>query len=97
MKYDVDADFDAPYLEQFGEQIQSLAEAAEDVMLDLSRVNFVDSSGLGALVALHGGSLCSCSSISSLSRCFAADYQDHAKPHLSSGSRVRIWGLVRDA
>jgi anti-sigma B factor antagonist len=53
MKYDVDADFDTPYLEQFGEQIQSLAEAEEDVTLELSRVNFVDSSGLGALVALH--------------------------------------------
>ncbi len=53
MKYDVDGDFDTPYLKQFGEQIQSLAEATEDVMLDLSRVNFVDSSGIGALVALH--------------------------------------------
>ncbi len=53
MKYHVEADFDAPYLEQFGERVASLAEAAEDVMLDLSRVNFVDSSGIGALVALH--------------------------------------------
>jgi anti-anti-sigma factor len=53
MKYDVDGDFDTPYLKQFGEQIQSLAEATEDVMLDLSRVNFVDSSGIGALVTLH--------------------------------------------
>ena len=53
MKYDVHGNFDTPYLEQFGEQIQSLAEATEDVMLDLSRVNFVGSSGIGALVALH--------------------------------------------
>jgi anti-anti-sigma factor len=53
MKYDVDGDFDTPYLKQFGEQIQSLAEATEDVTLDLSRVNFIGSSGIGALVALH--------------------------------------------
>jgi anti-sigma B factor antagonist len=53
MKYDVDGDFDTPYLKQFGEQIQSLAEATEDVLLDLSRVNFVGSSGIGALVTLH--------------------------------------------
>jgi anti-sigma B factor antagonist len=53
MKYDVDGDFDTPYLKQFGEQIQSLAEATEDVTLDLSRVNFVGSSGIGALVVLH--------------------------------------------
>jgi anti-sigma B factor antagonist len=53
MKYDVDGDFDTPYLKQFSEQIQSLADATEDVMLDLSRVNFVGSSGIGALVTLH--------------------------------------------
>jgi anti-anti-sigma factor len=53
MKYDIDGDFDAGYLDQFREQVDSLAEAAEDVMLDLSRVTFVDSTGIGALVALH--------------------------------------------
>jgi anti-anti-sigma factor len=53
MKYDIDGGFDAGYLDQFREQVDSLAEAAEDVMLDLSRVTFVDSTGIGALVALH--------------------------------------------
>ncbi len=53
MKYDIDGDFDAGYLDRFREQVDSLAEAAEDVMLDLSRVTFVDSTGVGALVALH--------------------------------------------
>ena len=37
----------------FASKSNSLAEAAEDVMLDLSRVTFVDSTGIGALVALH--------------------------------------------
>jgi anti-sigma B factor antagonist len=53
MNYDVDADLNAGYLERFRERIDSLASAGEDVMLDLSRVNFVDSTGIGALVALH--------------------------------------------
>ena len=33
--------------------IERLAEAAGDVVLDLSKVRFIDSSGLGALVFLH--------------------------------------------
>ena len=37
----------------FASKSNSLAEAAEDVILDLSRVTFVDSTGIGALVALH--------------------------------------------
>ena len=53
MKCDIDGNFDAGYLDQFREQIDSLAEAPEDVMLDLSRVTFVDSTGIGALVTLH--------------------------------------------
>jgi anti-sigma B factor antagonist len=53
MKYDVDADLNAGHLELFRERIDSLASAGEDVVLDLSRVNFVDSTGIGALVGLH--------------------------------------------
>jgi anti-sigma B factor antagonist len=53
MKYDIDTNFDAGYLQQFGQRIDSLACAAEDVLLDLSNVTFIDSTGIGALVALH--------------------------------------------
>jgi len=53
MKYDIDGDFDAEYVDRFRTQIRSLAEAQEDVVLNLSRVNFVDSCGIGALVSLH--------------------------------------------
>ena len=53
MKCDIDGHFDSGYLDKFREQIDSLAEAPEDVMLDLSRVTFVDSTGIGALVTLH--------------------------------------------
>ncbi len=53
MKYDIDGKLDAGYLGQFCERIDSLAGAPGDVMLDLSHVTFVDSSGVGALVTLH--------------------------------------------
>ena len=53
MKYDIDGEFGAVYLDRYREQIDSLAEAAGDVMLDLSRVSFIDSTGIGALVTLH--------------------------------------------
>lgn len=53
MKYDVGGDFDAEYLGNYREQIDSLAQAQEDVVLNLSGVNFVDSCGIGALVSLH--------------------------------------------
>ncbi len=53
MKYDVDGDFDTEYVGLFRAQIESLAEAQEDVVLNLSRVGFVDSCGIGALVSLH--------------------------------------------
>ena len=49
MKYEIDEEFNAWYRER----IESLAEAPGDVMLDLSRVTYVDSSGVGALVTLH--------------------------------------------
>lgn len=53
MEYDLDGDFDAWNLDQFRDWIESLAGAPGDVVLDLSRVAYVDSSGLGALVTLH--------------------------------------------
>ncbi len=53
MKCGIDGDLDAGYLDEFREHIDSLAGAAEDVVLDLSRVGFVDSYGIGALVILH--------------------------------------------
>ncbi len=53
MKWNIDTNFDAEYLQQFGRRIDSLAGAGEDVTLDLSSVTFIDSTGIGALVALH--------------------------------------------
>ncbi len=53
MNYDVDADFDAGYIDRLGAQIDSLSGAQEDVVLNFSRVSFVDSCGIGALVSLH--------------------------------------------
>jgi len=52
-KYNFDDDLDAAYVTRVRPQIDRLAEAGEDVVLDLSKVDFVDSSGLGALVFLH--------------------------------------------
>jgi anti-anti-sigma factor len=49
----IDDDLDASYITRVRANIESLAEAGEDVILDLSKVEFVDSSGLGALVFLH--------------------------------------------
>lgn len=49
----IDDDFDAAYVTRVRPQIDRLAEAGEDVVLDLSKVDFIDSSGLGALVFLH--------------------------------------------
>ncbi len=53
MKYHIDRDFDAEYVDQFRAQIDSLAKAQEDVVLNLSRVRFVDSYGVSALVWLN--------------------------------------------
>jgi len=52
-KHQIDDDLDVTYLSRLRPHIERLAEAEEDVILDLSRVEFVDSSGLGALVTLH--------------------------------------------
>ena len=51
--HQIDDDLDASYVARVRPQIERLAEAGEDVVLDLSKVEFVDSSGLGILVFLH--------------------------------------------
>lgn len=52
-KHEIDEDLDAAYVSRVRPYIETLAEADEDVVLDFARVEFVDSSGLGALVFLH--------------------------------------------
>ncbi|MGO8952793.1 MAG: STAS domain-containing protein [Rhodomicrobium sp.] len=52
-KYDVCGELDTGYGGKFRAQIEALADAQEDVELDLSSVRFVDSYGIGAIVALH--------------------------------------------
>lgn len=52
-EFNIDDDLDAAYVTRLRPQIERLAEAGEDVLLDLSKVDFIDSSGLGALVFLH--------------------------------------------
>jgi anti-anti-sigma factor len=53
MKCGIDGDLNAGYLDEFRQHIESLAQSPDDVVLDLSRVSFVDSYGVGALVLLH--------------------------------------------
>lgn len=52
-KHEIDDDLDAAYVSRVRPLIERLADAKEDVILDFSKVEFVDSSGLGALVFLH--------------------------------------------
>jgi anti-sigma B factor antagonist len=52
-KHEIDDDLDAAYVSRVRPYIDRLAQADEDVILDFSKVEFVDSSGLGALVSLH--------------------------------------------
>jgi anti-anti-sigma factor len=52
-QHEIDDDLDAAYVSRVRPQIERLAQADEDVVLDFSKVEFVDSSGLGALVFLH--------------------------------------------
>ncbi len=49
----VDGDFDAAAARDLRPRIEQLAQAAGDVVVDLSSVEFIDSSGVGALVYLH--------------------------------------------
>jgi len=52
-QHEIDEDLDAAYVSRVRPHIECLAQAEEDVVLDFSKVEFVDSSGLGALVFLH--------------------------------------------
>jgi anti-sigma B factor antagonist len=52
-RYNIDEDLDASYVARVRPEIEQLADSGEDVLLDLSKVEFVDSSGLGILVFLH--------------------------------------------
>jgi len=49
----IEDDLDAVYVARIRPHIERLAQANEDVILDFSKVEFIDSSGLGALVFLH--------------------------------------------
>jgi len=51
--HQIEDDLDASYVTRVRPIIERLAEATEDVVLDMSKVEFVDSSGLGILVFLH--------------------------------------------
>jgi len=51
--YLVDGNLDADYVDRFRTKLDSLGNTAGDVVLDLSRVNFIDSCGIGAVVSLH--------------------------------------------
>jgi anti-sigma B factor antagonist len=53
LTHEVDEDLDAAYVSRVRPQLERLAEADDDVVLDLSNVAFVDSSGVGALAFLH--------------------------------------------
>ncbi len=52
-KIEITDDLDAAYVSRVRPHIERLADAEEDVVLDFSKVEFVDSSGLGVLVFLH--------------------------------------------
>ena len=52
-KFNISDDLDASCVARIRPDIESLAGCGEDVLLDLSKVEFVDSSGLGILVFLH--------------------------------------------
>jgi anti-anti-sigma factor len=48
----LDGDLNARFVHDVWSNIDRLSEAKEDVILDLSRVDFVDSHGVGAVVSL---------------------------------------------
>jgi anti-anti-sigma factor len=48
----IDTDMDAERVSALRAEFETLAEAGEDVALDLGRVRFIDSSGIGAIVFL---------------------------------------------
>jgi anti-anti-sigma factor len=49
----IDGDFDAAAARELRPRIETLALTPGDVTIDMSGVEFVDSSGVGALVFLH--------------------------------------------
>ncbi len=51
-KYIIAGDLDTAYVCGVWSNIERLAETDEDVVLDLSGVNFIDSHGAGAIVSL---------------------------------------------
>ena len=48
----LDGDLNASFVDDVWSNIERLSEAKEDVILDLSRVDFMDSHSVGAVVAL---------------------------------------------
>ena len=48
----LDGDLNASLLDDVWSNVEQLSEASEDVILDLSRVDFMDTHGVGAVVAL---------------------------------------------
>jgi anti-anti-sigma factor len=48
----LDGDPNASFLDDVWANVDRLSESKEDVILDLSRVDFMDSHGVGAVVAL---------------------------------------------
>lgn len=52
MRIRIETDMDAERVGALRAEFETLAEAGEDVVLDLGRVRFIDSSGIGAIVFL---------------------------------------------
>lgn len=51
--FKIEGDFDAAAARELRPRIETLATTGGDVTIDLSAVDFIDSSGVGALVFLH--------------------------------------------
>lgn len=49
----IDGDMDAAAMKAQRPMFEELAECADDVVLDMSSVGFIDSSGVGAIVFLY--------------------------------------------
>lgn len=50
---EIEGSLDALAVEILRPQFESLAQEKSDVVIDMSRVNFIDSSGIGAIVFLY--------------------------------------------